>query len=645
MNVFELFAKLSLDTSSYDEGLDNAEGKASSFGDKLKNGLGVAAGVTTAAITATTAATVAGAKAFIDGVSDVASYADHIDKLSQKMLMSSTSLQEWDFIMQHCGTSIESMQASIKTLSNAAETGNEAFEKLGMSQEEIASMSGEELFSATISALQNVEDETERTYLAGQLLGRGATELGALLNMSAEETEEMRQQVHDLGGVLSDEAVKSGAQFQDSLQNMQTAFTGMKNSMLTNFLPAFSTVMDGLSLVFSGDSNKGLGMIEEGVKNLASKIAEIAPVFIRVGGTILTSLATSIAQNAPLLIESGADAIFALVEGLIDNADMIFEAAEKVISVFVDKLVDPEKAAKFTQTAIDLIVKLANGISEALPVLLPAIMSVIAEIIRTLTNSENLKALINCALQLIMALAVGIVDAIPEIVKIIPEVIVNIVMALIESFPLIVETLFELIGALGMSIFNLIGGLLGMDAEEIQNSLLSVFNDLSAWGKSVGEWITNSLNSVKQKFTSIFDNVKNIVKNAVEFLKGLFKFDWKLPDIKLPHFTVSGEFNLDPANFSIPKIGVEWYQKAMNEPYMLSSATIFGAAGGKLLGGGESGNEIVYGRDQLMADIAAVIDARMNNLEFVVPVYIGEKKIDQQIVTSNARNAVKSGGR
>ena len=130
MNVFELFAKLGLDTSDYENSLDGAEKSASSFGSKLKSGIGTAAGITAGAIATTTAATVAGTKAFIDGVSNVAEYGDRVDKLSQKMNMSATSFQEWDFIMQHAGTSIESMQASIKTLSNAAETGNEALKDL-----------------------------------------------------------------------------------------------------------------------------------------------------------------------------------------------------------------------------------------------------------------------------------------------------------------------------------------------------------------------------------------------------------------------------------------------------------------------------------------------------------------------------------
>ena len=45
MNLFELVAVLSLNKSDYDKGLDDAEKEASTFGSKLKSGLGTAAKV------------------------------------------------------------------------------------------------------------------------------------------------------------------------------------------------------------------------------------------------------------------------------------------------------------------------------------------------------------------------------------------------------------------------------------------------------------------------------------------------------------------------------------------------------------------------------------------------------------------------
>ena len=52
------------------------------------------------------------------------------------------------------------------------------------------------------------------------------------------------------------------------------------------------------------------------------------------------------------------------------------------------------------------------------------------------------------------------------------------------------------------------------------------------------------------------------------------------------------------------EIDVEWYAKAMNQPYMLDGASIFGSMNGKLLGGGETGSEMIIGTNKLMDMIA-----------------------------------------
>ena len=110
----------------------------------------------------------------------------------------------------------------------------------------------------------------------------------------------------------------------------------------------------------------------------------------------------------------------------------------------------------------------------------------------------------------------------------------------------------------------------------------------------VGNKIDNIKTAVTQKFESIKDKIKgimdgavDIVKGAVDRLKGLFDFNWELPRIKLPHFSVSGEFSLVPP--SAPHIDVDWYSKAMRDGVILNKPTIFGAQNGRLMGGGVAG--------------------------------------------------------
>lgn len=363
MDLFDLVAKITLDSSEYEKGLSESAEKAGGFGSKVGTVMkGAAIGVT-----AVTTATAALGGAFVKATGGVAEYGDHIDKMSQKMGLSAEKYQEWDAILQHSGTSIDTMKAGMKTLANAVENGNDAFERIGLTQQQIANMSQEELFEATISGLQNVEDVTERTYLAGQLLGRGATELGALLNTSAEDTEKMRQRVHELGGVMSDDAVKASARYTDSLQDMRTAMEGAKRNILSSFLPSVADAMDGIANLFSGDSEEGLGQIKEGVSSFIETLSEAIPKIIEVGVPIIQALTEAIVQNLPALMEAGIKAVGTLITGIVQALPSLIKVLVQQMPMIVTTLAKALISAggQFLSVGKQLISKLSSGISSA----------------------------------------------------------------------------------------------------------------------------------------------------------------------------------------------------------------------------------------------------------------------------------------
>ena len=111
---------------------------ASSMGSMIKG----SAAVITGAVAAVTGAAVGAGKAIWDSAKSVAEYGDNIDKMSQKMGMSAQAYQEWDFIAQHSGTSMESLKTSFKTMANAAQDGKEEFQAL--LQRKIAELSKQE---------------------------------------------------------------------------------------------------------------------------------------------------------------------------------------------------------------------------------------------------------------------------------------------------------------------------------------------------------------------------------------------------------------------------------------------------------------------------------------------------------------------
>ena len=415
MDLLSLVAKLSLDSSEYEKGLGDAETKGSTFGRGLKK----AAAVGAAAVSAVGSAAIAAGTSLVKSTGDVAAYGDNIDKMSQKMGISAQAYQEWDAIMQHSGTSIDALKPSMKTLAMQAEKGSDAFQKLGISEEEVASLSQEDLFAKVITGLQGMEEGTERTYITSQLLGRGATELGALLNTSAEETQKMRDRVHELGGVMSDDAVKASAQFQDTLQDMSTGFDSLKRNMLSEFLPAITDVMDGLTNLFTGDYDAGIEQISEGIGQVIDKLSEMLPKILEVGKNILLTLGDAIIQNLPVIIPALADLVMGISQSIIDNLPML------------------------VSTGLQIILQLANSIAQALPTLIPTIVDVVLQIVNTLV--DNVDLMVDAAIAMITGLTVGIINSLPILIEKSPEIIIAIVDALVENFPKIAEAAFNLI--------------------------------------------------------------------------------------------------------------------------------------------------------------------------------------------------------
>ncbi|KIR01695.1 Phage tail length tape-measure protein [Lachnospiraceae bacterium TWA4] len=117
--------------------------------------------------------------------------------------------------------------------------------------------------------------------------------------------------------------------------------------------------------------------------------------------------------------------------------------------------------------------------------------------------------------------------------------------------------------------------------------------------------VSTSLDSIKTKFSTIWNGAVRVVKGAIEKIKSALNFKWSLPSLKVPQPTITGKFSLNPP--SVPTFGLKWHKKAMDMPYMFKSPTIFGMQGGNLLGAGEAGNEIMYGKQNLMNDITSAV--------------------------------------
>ena len=534
-------------------------GEATSAGQKA--GLNIAGGIGSALKGATTlmaAGTAAVSTALVKGASDVASYGDNIDKMSQKMGLSAQSYQEWDAVMQHSGTSMEAMKASMKTLANAAQTNSSAFEQLGISQKDLANMSQEQLFEATILALQNVENETERTYLAGKTLGRGATELGALLNTSAEDTQAMRDRVRELGGVMSDDAVKASAQFQDNLQDMKTAMAGVTRGIITELLPGFNDIMAGFTSLIIGEEGATeklasgfeslftsldtigtniVSKITEMMPTIISGIATVLPQIIQMASTLIISFAEALVTQMPTLLTTvvpalavaAVDLVVTLGKALIETAPLLWDAGVQLIemlkssfdganlmeqgSSMIQNVLDgiTEKLPGLLEKGVEIITNIANGILENLPQLITTAGQLITQFATFII--QNLPTILQAGATLLLNLVNGIVNNLPQIVTAVVQLIASFVSTIASNLPTILAQGITIIGKLAAGLIQAIPTIIGAIPQIIQ-SIVNSFGNYD-W-LSIG---TNIIKGIKNAAGIIVDAAKGAAESAFKAAK------------------------------------------------------------------------------------------------------------------------------
>lgn len=357
--------------------------------------------------------------AAIGKVGDLAEYGDQIDKQSQKIGISAKAYQEWDAVLQHSGTSINTMQSAMKKLTQEASTGSDAFQKLGLSQEDVMSMSQEDLFSATIEGLQGMEAGTERAALAQELLGRGAQEMAALLNTSAEDTQAMKDRVSELGGVMSDEAVAAAAGYQDALQDMHTAMSGFTMGMTAEFLPGFTEVMGGITQIFSGDAEGGVGQVVNGLASIGETILSNVPVFAANAGQLVSGVVSAIAARLPEMLSKGMEMVGQMATGFLNNLPQMIQSAGNLVTQLISYLMT--NMPQMMQKGFEMVSNIAQGIFNNIPQVVTSIVSVVTQILATI--GEHLPEILEKGVELLGKLLAGIIQAIPEIPGKILEVI------------------------------------------------------------------------------------------------------------------------------------------------------------------------------------------------------------------------------
>ena len=284
MEIFKLIGSVMVDTADAEKSIQKTTDEAEGFGKKLSNGIQTA-GKWAAGVAAGAAAVGA---AMVKASKDTAEEMDAIDKGSQRMKISAQSYQELAHAAGLSGVEMSTLEKAAKKLEGTDLNLDDALDQiysLGTAEERAAKAS--ELFGDSV-----------------------AYQMTPMLNASAEDMAAMRQEAHDLGLVMSDEAVANGAAMGDMFAKVEESLSALKSGLVAEFMPY---VMEILQWIIDN-----IPQIRDTVKSVMDAILPIVKPIINAIMTLLPPIMEAVKRLMNWLlpfIKPIINAISSLVTG------------------------------------------------------------------------------------------------------------------------------------------------------------------------------------------------------------------------------------------------------------------------------------------------------------------------------------------
>lgn len=555
LNLFDLFAKISLDTSEYDSGVKDVTKSGESLASKLKSGLATAGKVAATgigAITAAAGAAVGGLLALEQSTEEYRIAQGKLKTAFDAAGMSADAAQKaYNGFYEILGDTDTATEAS-QLLAKLVENEEDIVEWTGIA----AGVYGTFGDSLPIEGLIEASNETAKVgtvtgVLADALNWAGISEDEFNEKLAACTSESERNQLimETLSGTYDEasdafyknnkqliESRKNQALMDETLAKLGETVASIKNKLTAQFIPAISKVASSFSDMISGV--KGADKeFSEAIGELVDAAVDKLPDFLSFGANILTSLLSGIIQSIPTLVaqiptvvmsiidalsqmlpqlaESGKEMLSMLADGLKNGIPLMLEALPDVIMSFLDYIT--ENLPDILDMGVELITSLAQGILDGIPKFLEKLPELITSFVDFIT--ENLPKIIEYGVQIAINLATGIIQAIPEIVNRLPEIIAAIARGIVNLSASIIEIGGSIVGYMVQGIKNLFQSFIDIGKNIIgwiEEGIVNLTETVAGWGKKIVDWLLSGIGGMWDTLVGIG---KNIVGGIWEGIK------------------------------------------------------------------------------------------------------------------------------
>lgn len=459
MDVFDLFAKITLDSSEYEKGLKNAKSSASGltglFGKVGSAASTVGKGifnVATNVAKVSVAATTAGATA-ISALTGLAinSYADYEQLVGGVETLYKTSA---DKVQQYAADAYKTAGLSANEYINTATTFAAALvSSLGGDTEQAAELANTAIsdmsdnankMGTNISSIQDAYNgfaKQNYTMLDNLKLGYGGTKTemerliddanklnaaqGKATNYTIDSYADVVSAIHDVQnamGITGTTSKEASTTIQGSVNATKSAWsnlvTGIADDnanfgqLISNFVnsatTAASNIIPRIEVALNGAAKLIESLVPPIMAELPSLIETVLPQLAQSAVNIVQTLVTGISANAEQLIDSAIQIITVLGNGIYQMLPTVAQSALQIVLTLVSKL--NENLPQMLDTAGQMLIAFVEGVSEHLP----DIMLAAASIVETMLTYfiEHLPDIVEGAMQMGNAVIDGIIDGI-----------------------------------------------------------------------------------------------------------------------------------------------------------------------------------------------------------------------------------------